>query len=75
MHPSENTCTDSAMYNRIKQFAELQVGKYFHVSLTEFLEYPRDICIHILEISTQMQKNESTAATNILNDIAANEKR
>lgn len=72
MHPAEGTDVGSTIYERIEQFATLQVGKFFNISLTEFLEYPRDIVIHILEVAYKMQPKETNAASELLDKLSGN---
>lgn len=74
LHPAENTDAGSTIYERIDQFATLQVGKYFNLSLTEFLEYPRDIVIHILEIASKMQEKGISDQSGILDELTGNSK-
>ena len=69
MHPSEDVSHGGALYGRIDQFATLQVGKFFNMSLTEFLDMPSDVCTHILEVSSQMQKTEGNVASDMLDKL------
>ena len=59
MHWEEDNSNSSSLYERIQQFEDRQVYKRFGLSLTEFLELPRDVCIKILDVSTKKQKDEN----------------
>ena len=69
MHAAEDFTSGSLLYERLDQFADLQVGKFFNISLTEFLELPSDVCTHLLEKSASMQKTEGTLAGNMLDQL------
>lgn len=69
MHSAEDVSTGSLLDERIAMFAEKQVGKWFNISLTEFLDYPPDIVLKILEISTKQQNTEGSVTANVLNQL------
>ncbi len=58
MHWAESNSEQSAWYERIEQFKERQVYHTFGLSLIEFLDLPRDICIKILDICGKKQTSE-----------------
>lgn len=58
MHWAENASEGSVLYERIEQFRERNVYQTFGLSLTEFLDLPRDICIKILESCSKKQATE-----------------
>ena len=66
MHPAEDVSAGSLLDERIEQFADRQVSKFFGMSLTEFLQYPTELCMRILEICGRKQKYENTVAGNAL---------
>ncbi|EKD22698.1 MAG: hypothetical protein ACD_84C00005G0006, partial [uncultured bacterium] len=70
MQPAEDTCHGSILYERLEQFADYQVPKYFGMSLNEFLELPTDVCSRILSIAGKKQKIEGTIASNALDQLS-----
>jgi hypothetical protein len=72
MHPAEDTSNGSMMYERISLFAQLQVAKFFGLSLKEFFEFPPDVVTHILETASKMQANEGNTASGILDQLNGN---
>lgn len=58
MHWAENSCEGSVLYERIEQFKERNVYQTFGLSLAEFLDLPRDVCIKILDTCGKKQKTE-----------------
>lgn len=69
MHTAENASVGSTLYERIDQFADLQVPKHFGLSLTEFFDFPTDICNKILEVSSARKKREEAAAEQALSQL------
>lgn len=69
MHYAENCRDGSLMDERLSQFADKQVVKFFGLSLTEFLNLPSDTCLKILEICGKKQNEENVIAGNALNNI------
>lgn len=68
-HPAEDSHTESLLYERIEQFGDKDVGKYFHMSLQEFLQLPRDITWKVIEECDRLAKKEATNATNVLSQM------
>lgn len=62
MHWAENNSAGSLLYERIEQFEERKIYQRFGVSLAEFLELPRDVCSHLMEVAGKRIKEESTVA-------------
>ena len=69
MHDAEDSTSGGLLYERIEQYQIKQVSKHFGISLTEFLNFPRDICLKILELSSKQVNAEGAMAENILNRI------
>jgi len=69
MHPAENTSDGSLLDERLQQFADKKVSHYFGLSLKEFLEYPPDICLKILEICSKKQSEENTVTNAVLSQL------
>jgi hypothetical protein len=69
MHECEDSSTGSVLYERIELFAIREVPKYFGLSLKEFLEFPTDYCLHILEVCMRRQTKDSNAAQQALNNL------
>lgn len=71
MHPGENTAVGSTLYGRIEQFAELEIAKYFGISLIEFFELPTDVVNKIMETSAGRQAVERKVSENVATQLGA----
>lgn len=69
MHPAENTSEGGLLDERLQQFVDKKVSHYFGLSLKEFLDYPPDMCMKILEICAHKQKEDNTMANNVLSQL------
>lgn len=67
MHRCEDPSEGCLLYERIEQFAELKVGKYFNISFPDFMDLPSDICKKILETANRMFKVEAELAESLGN--------
>lgn len=65
MHWGENSAEGSTLYERVEQFAELKIHKFFGISFKEFMELPTDVCTKILEVANKHLKLETTVADGI----------
>lgn len=65
MNWEENASDGSLLYERIELFKERQIYQIFGLSLTEFLELPRDICTKILESCGKKQNEEGKVVDDI----------
>jgi len=61
LHPAEEVCSRSLLYDTIRKFGRRKIASVFGVSLTEFLELPRDICDHMFEVSMEIEADKQTA--------------
>jgi hypothetical protein len=64
MHWGENGSDGSQLDERIEQFVDLDVGKYFHISFSEFMDLPSDICRRMLEKAKRRKDEEGKVAKN-----------
>lgn len=69
MHPAEDISGFSTAYERINQFLNLQVGKFFNISFKDFIEFPNDIVIYMLEAAANMQKKDGIAASDMMDQL------
>jgi hypothetical protein len=69
MQDSEDTCENSLLYEKTRQFALFKTGKHFNISIKEFFEFPTDYCDYLLEVSEKLTKEESEIASDILDDL------
>jgi hypothetical protein len=69
MQPHENNAMGSLLYERIEQFAERKVIKYFGLSLAEFMELPSDVSSEILRISGKLLQEETKVGADALNQL------
>ena len=65
MHWAEDNTTQSLLHERIEQFKDRNVYQIFGLSLTEFLDLPRDVCTKILEVCGKRQTQEDRIARDI----------
>ena len=65
MNWEEDASTGSQLYERIELFKERQIYQIFGLSLTEFLDLPRDICTKILESCGKKQNEEGKVVDDI----------
>ena len=59
LHPAEDTCKDSLLYDAIGKFAKRGISKMFGISLIEFMELPRDVSDHMYEVADEVAKVKS----------------
>ena len=61
MHAKEDASTHSALYNTIRRFKRYRVGapENFNISLTEFLQLPREICDLMFDIQATEASEEA----------------
>lgn len=71
MHPAEDSSTGSLLYERIEQFGEKQVPKWYGLSLKDFLSLPTDICIKILQECEKLRNKESTDTSNLISQLGS----
>jgi hypothetical protein len=69
MHPMEDTVTCSLMYERIEQFAQVDVSKRFGLNFIDFLSLPRDYCEKMLEVASKMKGKEDADAAAMLKNL------
>ena len=60
MWDSEDAYSGSLLDERLEHFVDKQVGKWFNISLPDFLELPTEIVTKMLEIATKMKNIEHT---------------
>ena len=65
MNWEEDASTGSQLYERIELFKERQIYQIFGLSLTEFLDLPRDICTKILESCGKKQNEEGKVVDDV----------
>lgn len=60
LHPAIDSSLDSKLYAHIKLFADLEIGKYYNISLSQYLELPHDIANFIRkDCSSRREKRHS----------------
>ena len=69
MHEAEDVVSGSQLHERMEQFVEKEVHKWFGISWLEFIEQPTDACIKMLEISARHQAVGDKTATAILSQL------
>ncbi len=74
-HKAEHMSEVSRLYEMTRVFMDRKVTHYFGLSFTEFLEYPPDMCDHILELCYSRQKDELSTQKNVLASMTMEEKK
>lgn len=69
MHPAENTTYHSRLYNAIRRYKIYDVKTHFGLSLTEFLELPREYTTFILGLLAEGKQAETNRQQKMLNEI------
>jgi hypothetical protein len=62
MHPSEDTITDGALHERMKEYVECDIHKYFGISFLEFINQPTYVLRMQLEIAQEQIRKEAPIA-------------
>ena len=70
MQWAEDSFNGSLKYERIEQFSDYNVTKYFNLSWTEFCNLPVDEARKILEVSLKRRNKEGTVTDNLLKDLS-----
>ena len=66
LHHSEDLSVGNPLYERMEQFLEKDIHKWFGLSWTEFINRPKHECDKLLELASKRQKSENTIAGNVL---------
>lgn len=74
LHPAEDTTTHSRLYERMVQYADLEVYSVFGVSWPEFISQPTDVCIYQLEVCAAKQRRKGQVVDKIHAEIEATKK-
>jgi len=69
MHPAESTGSDSLLYDAIRKFGKRNIAKTFGLSVTEFLDLPRDIAEMILTAGLEVAKEKSAALGEVVDNL------
>lgn len=73
-HKAEHISEVSRLYEITKVFMDRKVNHYFGISFNEFLQYPADICDHILDLCYNRQKSELDTQKTILSSMEEEKK-
>lgn len=68
MFYAEDVCSDSLLYERVDQYKKERIGDHFKISLKEFMSYPTDMVIHLLEVATHYNALEDKVARRMKQD-------
>ncbi len=69
MNPAEETNANSLLYDAIRKFGKRNIAKTFGLSLTDFLELPRDIGEHIMTVALEIAKERSASIENAMDEL------
>lgn len=67
MHSSEETASSSGLRERMEKFMELEIGKHFNLSFTEFLEQPSYECEMMFEVAQSKIEKMKPILDNLAN--------
>lgn len=69
MQEPEDSLTGSLLYERMEQYLDCDVLKYFGLSLDAFLALPTDMCLKIMEMSAKQKKATGAQVNTVLQDL------
>ena len=67
-HDIENSIDGSPLESIIRTYVSKNLGELYRLSLTEFLELPRDIIETLIEIANQEMSKKQPMIDNLLNE-------
>ena len=67
LHPKEDFITNSPLLKLITRYKNLHIQKYFGIDLMTFLNQPRYICEHLLQLASADEQEEARIAEDIKN--------
>lgn len=68
-HDSELHTESSMEYKKLKEFANLQIGKFFNLSFLEYIQLPLSTHAHMSKIAIDLMKKTNTIIEDFKNDI------
>lgn len=72
MYPAEQVSPDSLLYDAIRKFGKRNIAKTFGLSLNEFMELPRDIAEHIMDVALEISKEKNNALQDLEDEMNDN---
>jgi len=69
MQWSEDSCDGSLKYERIEQFSDFNIYKYFGLNWVQFCDLPVDEARKILEVSLKRCNKEGVITDNLFKDL------
>ena len=72
LHPAERTDVNSLMYDTIIKFGKRNIAKTFGMSMTEFLDLPRDISEMVLNAAKEIAKDKNDALGDVVDELTDN---
>jgi hypothetical protein len=72
LHPAEDHCKGSRIYELIKLFPILKIYQHYGMSLTDFLELPHDYADLILTESSNRYKKDAEQNESLINKLKRN---
>lgn len=69
MHPAEEVNPNSLLYDAIRKFGKRNIARVFGLSITEFLELPRDICDHLFDVGLEIAKEKNDGIEDVIDEL------
>tara|TARA_B100000767_G_C19604177_1_gene467003 strand:- start:388 stop:831 length:444 start_codon:yes stop_codon:yes gene_type:complete len=69
MHPAESLNNDSLLYDAIRKFGKRNIAKTFGLSITEFLDLPRDIAEMVMSAALEVAKDKNEALNTVVDNL------
>jgi hypothetical protein len=69
MREAEDSASGGLLYERIRQYDEREIGKFFRLDLVQFLELPTDILTFLLEMAQKKQLQSNRTASDIEEEV------
>jgi hypothetical protein len=75
MHPKENVSQFSPLFRMVTKFVQYNIPKYFHCSLPEFLNMPRDMVEECFKVANAQAALETPLIQEAAKELAAEKAR
>lgn len=74
LHPMEDTTHQSLLHERVRSFAKAKIAKHFGESLSSFLALPSDVCLYLLEVGHELEREEGKTAAAVMGQMETAQK-
>jgi hypothetical protein len=75
IHEAEDFTTHSLLEESLKVYIDYDIWEFFHLTLTEFLELPRDTIQSLTQLAIKKKESKNKLMTDIQQDIETKSKK